>query len=349
MIKDIKIKGFRGIRQGELNNTTLVNLLFGKNNCGKSSVLEALFTFSNRKSPLLALRINDLRGITDNGRKGIALDFYNGETENNIEFEANIVDSTHIKSIISLRDLKDKTVSLSEPLGIDGNEYELVYSTEKDGNFIGDVSYEFRKAAEEDKYKVYQNTSGDIEGDEICAYVPPAYSLVQSLDAFRILIQEKREHSVVESLRTIEPRIKDIVLSGDDILVDVGKERRFPINVLGDGVRKMLAILLIINQCAGGMVLIDEVDNGFHFSAMENLWKAILATAKQTNTQLFITTHNIDSLRGLNQVLMSDEYSGYRDDVSAYKLIKNLADELITLKYDYHQFSYAIQQEIEIR
>jgi AAA15 family ATPase/GTPase len=111
----------------------------------------------------------------------------------------------------------------------------------------------------------------------------------------------------------------------------------------------MLAILLIINQCAGGMVLIDEVDNGFHFSAMENLWKAILATAKQTNTQLFITTHNIDSLRGLNQVLMSDEYSGYRDDVSAYKLIKNLADELITLKYDYPQFSYAIQQEIEIR
>ncbi len=43
MIENIEIENFRGIRRGRIDGLSRVNLFFGKNNCGKSSLLEALF------------------------------------------------------------------------------------------------------------------------------------------------------------------------------------------------------------------------------------------------------------------------------------------------------------------
>lgn len=48
MFEELSIKNFRGIRQAEIKGFSQVNLLLGKNNCGKSSVLEALFLISGQ-------------------------------------------------------------------------------------------------------------------------------------------------------------------------------------------------------------------------------------------------------------------------------------------------------------
>lgn len=75
--------------------------------------------------------------------------------------------------------------------------------------------------------------------------------------------------------------IKDIVLSQNEVLVDVGLNKRIPINVMGDGARKILSILTTIYECRNGIVLIDEISNGFHYSVMKALWQTILLASKR--------------------------------------------------------------------
>ena len=46
MIKTIEIEHFRGIRHAKIDGLKEVNIFFGKNNCGKSSLLDAIFLIS---------------------------------------------------------------------------------------------------------------------------------------------------------------------------------------------------------------------------------------------------------------------------------------------------------------
>ncbi|MDE7475635.1 MAG: hypothetical protein K2M71_08415, partial [Duncaniella sp.] len=71
--------------------------------------------------------------------------------------------------------------------------------------------------------------------------------------------------------------------------------------------------------------------------------------ARDNNVQLFASTHNIDSLKGLNNVLGEAAYSSYQKKVSAFKLLKDKNGKVTGLRYDYPSFQYSINQELEMR
>ena len=75
MINTLSVENFRGIRRTEISNLSRINLFFGKNNCGKSSLLEAIFVLSNRLNPTLALKINELRHYNNNTLEGLSSSF----------------------------------------------------------------------------------------------------------------------------------------------------------------------------------------------------------------------------------------------------------------------------------
>ena len=145
----------------------------------------------------------------------------------------------------------------------------------------------------------------------------------------------------------MEPRISDIVVADKTIMVDIGSEHLIPINVMGDGMTKVLMNVIAIYECSGGVALIDEVDNGLHHSMMELLWKSMIVAALENDVQLFVSTHNIDSLKGLDKVMQSGMYE--KNVLSAYKLIKAGDDTLNALRYDADTLNYMIEQEIEVR
>lgn len=73
-----------------------------------------------------------------------------------------------------------------------------------------------------------------------------------------------------------------------------GVEARVPIGSLGDGIWRMLGLILTLVRSEGGVVLIDEIDTSLHFSVMSNMWKLVFETAKRLNVQVFATTHSND-------------------------------------------------------
>lgn len=80
MFKKIIIERFRGIRYACIDDFRLINLFFGKNNCGKSSLLESLFLASGMSNPLLPVNINIMRGYNRARRNDLKLEFYNLDT-----------------------------------------------------------------------------------------------------------------------------------------------------------------------------------------------------------------------------------------------------------------------------
>ena len=65
MINKVRISNFKGIKNIELNELSKFNIIGGKNNAGKSTVLEAIFMFYDRLGPEFLLKQYGWRGITE--------------------------------------------------------------------------------------------------------------------------------------------------------------------------------------------------------------------------------------------------------------------------------------------
>ena len=77
MIRGIAINNFRGIHETIVNDFGRINVFFGKNNCGKSSLLEALFLATGISNPILPISINGFRGYSETNFEDLASGFYN--------------------------------------------------------------------------------------------------------------------------------------------------------------------------------------------------------------------------------------------------------------------------------
>jgi hypothetical protein len=98
-----------------------------------------------------------------------------------------------------------------------------------------------------------------------------------------------------------------------------GESEPVPLKSLGDGVVRMFQIALALERAeknrpaarpaagaatqgserlAGGLLLIDEVENGIHYTVLPRLWRFLFQAAKIRNVQVFATTHSWDCIKG---------------------------------------------------
>lgn len=359
IFKEVEINNFRGIKHLFLPNLKQVNLLVGKNNCGKSSVLDALFLLSGFSNPLLILRINQFRDYDSFTQEDISLNFYNMASENHILIQGQKQDGT-------VRTLEiAPIISESSRIVLSGEQISTQALSNQEANITTGLSMNFS----------YTLTNGDTISDRSAILIDPKEKggnvrietskqyketlsgvYINSKFAFSIavenltrIIEAKQEPVIVEILQHVEPKIKSIHVLKSGVSVDIGLNRLVPINMLGDGIRKLLAIITSLYGCKEGIIFIDEIDNGMHFSSLASLWKAILKTARMLDVQVFATTHNIESLQALNKILSEIDDKEMQDEIMCYSLRHLPTDEMKAYEYPYEKFQYVINQEIEIR
>ena len=80
---------------------------------------------------------------------------------------------------------------------------------------------------------------------------------------------------------------------------------RLPIGTFGDGVKRLLALALSFIGSRDGFLLIDEIDTGFHWTVMEDMWQLVVEAALRSKVQVFATTHSSDCIRGLGSLTKS--------------------------------------------
>lgn len=344
MFNKIEIERFRGIKHASIEGFKQINLFFGKNNCGKSSLLESLFFATGLSNPLLPVHVNFMRGYNKSRLNDLKLDFYNLDSSYPIHIRMENEEKRDLK--INLFEQKQNNVSLNaDDTNILSNVEEGKYGLKFDFK-INDKHFEsqlrFDSANSSDATRI---VSKHYVESLRCTYLSPKYDFSASIQGLKNILQNKEEHFIVEGLKLIEPRVKDFIFTDKEMLVDVGLAKRIPVNMMGDGARKIVSLLTAVYDCKDGALLVDEISNGFHYSVMCSLWKVLINAAIRNNTQLFVTTHDVDSIKGLRDAALEH----YRDIVAAFKLLKTSDDELKAYHYSLESLDYSINQEIEVR
>lgn len=56
------------------------------------------------------------------------------------------------------------------------------------------------------------------------------------------------------------------------LYVDIGINKKIPMSFMGDGISRLTSILLAILTTKNGIVFIDEIENGIHYSVQNKIW-----------------------------------------------------------------------------
>ena len=342
MFDRIEIERFRGIRHAQIGGFKQINLFFGKNNCGKSSLLESIFLVSGLSNPLLPVYVNLMRGYNKSRLNDLKLEFYNLDFTLPIHFR--MVDGETRDLRISLIEQDNVSIKSDDPnilTNVGENKYGFKFDF-----MIDDKPYEsqlrFDSANATDATRIMDD---QYEESLRCIYLSPKYDFNASIQGLKHILQNKDENFIIKGLQLLKPNVKDFIFTDNEMLVDIGLSQRIPVNMMGDGARKIVALLTTVYDCKDGALLIDEISNGFHHSVMHSLWSVLIDAAIRNNTQLFVTTHDIDSIKGLRDAALN----GYGDIVASFKLVKTNNGELKSYHYSIHSLDYSMNQEIDMR
>ncbi len=355
MITRIGFSNFRGFKSMLLENLNQITLLSGKNNVGKSSVLEGVFLLLDHANPQSFAKINSFRG--------------NNTLPHTIGIWEAVfyqMDSSVPLTIDAVLD--DKTVSL---------QYDRDYSfVPNDPNLLPDIMNQFVSAAKEsytlrfryekEEYKeeghfaisqtgffrnlTTSNKNNYIEQQPHTQYIN---NLVATTDLAIVEWLGKMELSgekqlVIDALQTIEPLISDIftiAINGTVQLYGRIGTKMMPLKLLGDGVNRLLYIVLSMIGNPNSIILIDEIETGFHYSLHGKIWEVLARTARRCNCQIIASTHSyeciVGAIEGIKAAQAEESFCYYRLDKSE---LSHLA-----FRFDYSLLSKATDSEMEVR
>jgi len=160
----------------------------------------------------------------------------------------------------------------------------------------------------------------------------------------RLELTDKKQ-DVISVLQDLDPTIEDIVtISRQGVSqLHVRCDRGWiPLQYAGDGVIRLLQICLALTERPGGLVLVDEIETGLHYSVYGLLWKAIDKLSLQTDSQIIATTHSYELIAAIQDNIDAVE------DFSYYRLGKN-GSETSAHRFSYAMLDSALNSEMEVR
>lgn len=157
----------------------------------------------------------------------------------------------------------------------------------------------------------------------------------------------EREDDVIKMLKILEPGVQRIGFQFTDLNVMVKLEEQPPIPLgnMGDGMNRVLGIAIVLASAADGFLLVDEIDTGFHYKTITDMWRVVMETAVRLNVQVFATTHSWDCVESFAEALEMQEDSS----VGALFRLEKRQEEIAAVKYTAHDLSVATRQSIEVR
>ena len=364
MIETLELRGFRGFESYTLTDLATVNLIVGKNNCGKSSVLEAVELIVSSGHLSVFAEVARRRGELIKYRPGYTVDishlFFGHICEPGARFILWSDDDYKLSArILSL-----------EEVGEDAETWEIRRNTvlrrdldaEEENNPAFGLRIESDSEGRSAVFPVAKN------GTLLSGYWPSSLRSVSSelpvrwlglesfatarmRDAWDEVLAEGREDEIARDMQLLVPEIESIHFltvgrtSGGGILVGHrGGGRRTPIGSYGDGLRRLLALRLALVGANHGFLLIDEIDAGLHWTVMEDLWRLLVEVAIKSNVQVFATTHSLDCIRGLGSLVRSRP--DLTEEVAMHKVHPSLEQAVC---FPGEQIAIAVEQGIELR
>ena len=371
MLTSVTIENFRNLDCLTLERLGRVTLIGGQNGSGKTALLEALFLFSGPDLPELSERVNTFRGLPPPGREHVFRGiFYGYDTDRPIRISAcgdwGDKPRTLDISVQERRGIVAIHPDAGESRGLMGftrsqmeGDHEIVFK------YLHGDGAEFTSrawwGAEEISFAgptpsvVTQNIlqeSQRVPNKAKSVFMPPIQRVdPQSIASlFGNLQLEGEEDTALDFIRPLEPRLQSLTLIPlNDVPVIharlKGVSRLIPMQLIGEGLNRMFSLVLAMSDARGGLLLIDEIENGLHHKVQEQVFSDLLNLARAYNMQVFATTHSSECLRA---AYWAHEKQETLDDFAYYRLdrIDGMAK---AFQFDSEMIETAIELNWEIR
>lgn len=370
-LRSITVTGFRSLRTLRVDNLTRVNLFVGTNNSGKTSLLEAVELLSGRSSPAVLLRGPGRREETaytevdepsasDRSEVSVSHLFHGHSIGPGATFS--IKSETAPRGFITCTIERSSEQSQSEQA-----ELLIPPSFDRSIDALDEVPpLTIRIATEEprESFQIPLTPRGGVTRSERRRFFSPAavpapvpVRFLSSDDPGRASIARlwdsvvltPDEGRVVQALQIIEPTLERIATVGRDygseVFIKLAESSgRLPIGSMGDGVRRLLFLSLSLLRSAGGVLLVDEIDTGLHYSTMTKMWEIVVETALDLGCQVFAATHSLDCVRSIAALYERDP--SIRDVVSLHRVERGSE---ATISYSAEEIATAARQNMELR
>ncbi|MHC4463234.1 MAG: AAA family ATPase [Planctomycetota bacterium] len=356
MITDVLIRNFKCFKSLTVPELGRITLIGGRNNVGKTALLEALFLFLDQRNPGMTLHQYGRRGVeTISGTFDAMWNPMFHDPDQEIFISVTINGSQKQVKFRFNREFlppapttvqpEDRQISTDEELAILAVDIE--YSGKPGEKFI---LHHFADPNNKNRPTIISKTPLSKIS------LPPASFLASKkhnppneiAKQFSNLAQEDRENEAVEFLRIIEHRLENLknITEGPNSCIHgklKGKSTTRPINFMGEGMEKLLSLIVAIAHSPNRIILLDEIENGLHYSIIPKIWEAIGKALRKYNCQLITTTHSRECLEAAHEGL-SEMPEDFR-----YIRLHRKDDEISAKLSNYEMIGTAIRTNLEVR
>ena len=362
MINSITIQNFRCFENTSITGLKQVNLFGGKNNAGKTSLLEALYLSSSPRTESIRL-IRRLRKeddrfakaypekawdnffYTQNKEKRIVISTINHSSNNSVELFCDdsiedfsgIIDKDDVNQDLELSDLLAGRESTRTTLHI-----EWVFSNKR---------FPVASLLAHSKGVLYRDIKiPDIRRITMIPSSQPGPSnpeLAEEYDKADLAGYTERILQGVKIIDSSIEQIKTLMIGIPTLYLKRENEELMPISLFGEALKKTVTLILRLVNNRGSVLLIDEIENGIHHTNQRELWRMLFRLADEFQVQIFATTHSLEMLEAFQDVRSEEQ----NQDLGTYiELTRNIRTRQITgIQHDLDTLAYQLERNIGVR
>ncbi len=356
MITDVLIRNFKCFKKLTVPELGRITLIGGRNNVGKTALLEALFLFLDRMRADMIVRQYGWRGV-----EGVAAnpEAMWGPIFYKYDMNPEILISTTIDGKLETATFRfnPNFVPPAPTASPSAGEDQIPTDKEPVSSFALDIEYCYKKSKKETSH-LFINPVGqpalyiDYAGisKHFGNFFPSKKHIAskQTADQFSKLAKQGLESEAIDFLRIIEPRLETlkVITEGPGSFVHgklEGFSHTIPIQFMGEGMAKLLNVIVGIIDAKGSILFVDEIENGFHYSILPKIWEAVGKALRTYECQLIASTHSYECLQAAHEGL-SEMPEDFR-----YIRLHRKDDEISAKLSNYDMIGTALKTNLEVR
>lgn len=315
MLTRLEVANYRGFKSYRMDDLAQVNLFVGMNNSGKTALLESIQLLTSGGSPAVLEQTARRRGemIVVLGQRhvvDICHCFHGHSLAPEVQFS--LTGDNGYGPVTVMAGYQGGSDGKASTSGSNGAEFVLKIKSPVREQYClisnsGGVDFDSAKNVFQPSFKRFPTTEQNFIGSD-------SLDTIDMAAMWDEVTLHRQEDAVTAAMRIIDPDLESvhfltgIMSSGylparGGIVVGLkGRESRFPLGSMGDGMRRVLALATALAFTRDGCLFVDEMDTGMHYSVMPDMWRMMIHKALQENSQIFATSHSWDCIEGLSSL-----------------------------------------------